>query len=445
MPQPLPPPVTHRRVLSIALPIMLANVSQPLLGIVDTAVIGRLPEPHYIGAIAIGSLIFSFLYWGFGFLRMGTGGLAAQAYGAADATELAAVLARALLIAAAIGAAITALGPLIGAIAFSAIQASGAVEREASVYFAIRIWSAPFTLMTYAIVGWFVGIGKTRAALFIALLLNGLNAGLDVFFVLGLGMTAGGIALGTLIAEISACLLGFLLVALELRRVQARFDMARVLDARRLKRTVMVNFDIMVRSLLLIFAFSWFTAEAARMGDVTLAANAVLMHFFTFSAFLIDGFAHAAEALVGQAVGAQSRPMYRRAIRLSSLWAAALSLALALAILAAGPAMIDVLSASPEVRATARHYLYWVAISPLLGVACFQLDGIFTGATQTRDMRNMMIVSFAAFLAAWWLFTPAWGNHGLWLSLDLFFLMRTVTLLVRLRALERRAFSSSTM
>jgi multidrug resistance protein, MATE family len=432
--------VSHRRVLAIAGPIMLANVSQPLLGIVDTAVIGRLPEPHYIGAIAIGALVFNFLYWGFGFLRMGTGGLAAQAYGSANPAELAAVLARALLIAAAIGLGIIALSPLIGAIAFNAIQASDAVEQEARVYFNIRIWSAPFTLMTYALVGWFVGIGKTRAALVIALFLNGVNMALDAMFVLGFGMTAAGIALGTLIAEVSAALLGLALVGLELRLVKARFERARILDREQLIRMVSVNFDIMVRSLLLVLAFAWFTAQAARMGDVTLAANAVLMHFFTFSSFLIDGFAHAAEALVGQAVGARARGMYRHAVRLSSLWAGALSVALALSIIVAGPGMIDVLSTAPEVRATARIFLPWVALSPLLGVVCFQLDGIFTGATQTRDMRNMMIVSFAAFIAAWWLLTPLWGNHGLWLSLVLFFLVRSVTLAARLPALERRAF-----
>jgi multidrug resistance protein, MATE family len=440
MSQPFQTQVSHRRVLAIAVPIMLANVSQPLLGIVDTAVIGRLPEPHYIGAVAIGSLIFSFLYWGFGFLRMGTGGLAAQAYGAADAAELAAVLGRALLIATGIGIGLVALSPAIGAAAFHLIQASDAVEQEAAVYFAIRIWSAPFTLMTYALVGWFVGIGRTRAALVVALFLNGVNMALDALFVLGLGMTADGIALGTLIAEVSAALLGLVLVAVELRRIEARLDVARIFDRARLKRMFSVNLDIMVRSLLLILAFSWFTAQAARMGDVTLAANAVLMHFFTFSAYLIDGFAHSAEALVGQAVGRRVRAMYRQAVKLSSLWAGALSLSLALGIVLAGPLMIDVLSTSPEVRVMAREYLPWVAVSPLLGVACFQLDGIFVGATQTRDMRNMMIVSFAAFIAAWWLFTPLWGNHGLWLALDLFLAVRTATLITRLPALERRAF-----
>jgi multidrug resistance protein, MATE family len=442
MSQPFQTEVSHRRVLAIAMPIMLANVSQPLLGIVDTAVIGRLPEPHYIGAVAIGALVFSFLYWGFGFLRMGTGGLAAQAYGMADAAELAAVLARALLLAAAVGLALIALSPVVGSIVFHLVQASEDVEHEAAIYFSIRIWSAPFTLMTYALVGWFVGIGRTRAALVIALFLNGVNMALDALFVLGLGMTADGIALGTLIAEVSAALLGLVLVAFELKRVQATFELARVLDRDRLRRMVSVNFDIMVRSLLLILTFFWFTAQAARMGDVTLAANAVLMHFFTFSSYLIDGFAHAAEALVGQAVGRRMRAMYRQAVKISSLWAGALSLSLVLAIVLAGPLMIDVLSVSPEVRVMARQYLPWVAVSPLLGVACFQLDGIFTGATQTRDMRNMMIVSFSAFIAAWWVFTPVFGNHGLWLALDLFLAVRTATLMMRLPALERRAFGT---
>jgi MATE family multidrug resistance protein len=440
MSQPFKTDVSHRRVLAIAVPIMLANVSQPLLGIVDTAVIGRLPEPHYIGAIAIGSLIFSFLYWGFGFLRMGTGGLAAQAFGASEPAELAAVLARALLIAIALGLIIIALSPLIGIVAFNAIQASDAVEREASAYFSIRIWSAPFALMTYVLVGWFVGIGKTPAALAIALFLNGVNAGLDAVFVLWLGMTAAGIALGTFIAEVAAAMLGLVLVFLELRRLGARFEPARLLDLGRLKRMVTINLDIMVRSLLLVLAFSWFTAQGARMGDVTLAANAVLMHFFSFSSYLIDGFAHAAQALVGQSVGARARAMYRRAIKLSTLWAGALSMALVVLIVAAGPAMIDVLSVSGEVRAAARAYLPWVAVSPLLGVASFQLDGIFTGATQTRDMRNMMILSFALFIGLWWLLTPIWGNHGLWLALDLFLLIRAATLTARLPALERRAF-----
>jgi MATE family multidrug resistance protein len=440
MSQPFKTDVSHRNVLAIAVPIMLANVSQPLLGIVDTAVIGRLPEPQYIGAIAVGALIFNVLYWGFGFLRMGTGGLAAQAFGASEPAELAAVLARALLIAAALGVVLIALSPLIGIAAFDAIQASEAVEREALAYFGIRIWSAPFALMTYVLVGWFVGIGKTPAALAIALFLNGVNAGLDALFVLWLGMTAAGIALGTLIAEVAAALLGLALVFFELRRLRAPFEPARLFDVARLKRMVSINFDIMVRSVLLVLAFAWFTAQGARMGDVTLAANAVLMHFFSISSYLIDGFAHAAEALVGQSVGARARPMYRRAIKLSSLWAGALSVALAVLIVAAGPAMIDVLSVSGEVRAAARAYLPWVAVSPLLGVASFQLDGIFTGATQTRDMRNMMILSFAAFIAAWWLLTPIWGNHGLWLALDLFFLMRALTLTARLPALERRAF-----
>jgi MATE family multidrug resistance protein len=434
--------VSHRRVFAIALPIMLANVSQPLLGIVDTAVIGRLPEPYFIGAIALGALIFSFLYWSFGFLRMGTGGLAAQAYGAADGPELVAVLGRAFLIAGVAGIGLIALSPAIEAVAFRLVQGSQAVEDHAQTYFRIRIWSAPFTLATYAMVGWFVGIGKARSTLVIQLVLNLMNMGLDALFVLGLGMTSDGIALGTLIAEVTAALVGLGLVAVTIKRLGMRWEPRLLFDRGRLKRTFAVNRDIMIRSMLLIVVFFWFTAEGARFGDVTMAANAVLMHFLSFSAYLIDGFAHAAEALVGQAVGRRARAMYRQAVRLSSLWAGALALGLCAAILLAGQPMIDALTVSPEVRATARHYLPWAAVSPLLGFACFQLDGIFTGATQTADMRNMMVVSFAAFLAAWWVLTPLWGNHGLWASLDFFFLVRSLTLGARLPALERQAFGA---
>lgn len=434
--------VSHRRVFAIALPIMLANVSQPLLGIIDTAVIGRLPEAYYIGAIALGALIFSFLYWSFGFLRMGTGGLAAQAYGAADGPELIAVLGRAFLIAGVAGTGLIALSPAIEVIALQLVQGSEAVETHAQTYFRIRIWSAPFTLATYAMVGWFVGIGKARSALVIQLVLNLMNMGLDALFVLGLGMTTDGIAVGTLVSEVAAALVGFILVAMTIRGYGARWDARLLFDRGRLKRTLAVNRDIMIRSMLLIVVFFWFTAEGARFGDVTMAANAVLMHFLTFSSYLIDGFAHAAEALVGQAVGRRARAMYRRAVTLSSLWAGALALGLCTAIVLAGPSMIDALTVSPDVRATARDYLPWVVISPLLGFACFQLDGIFTGATQTGDMRNMMVVSFAAFIAAWWLLTPNWGNHGLWASLDLFFLVRSVSLGTRLPALERHAFGA---
>lgn len=437
------PGITHRKVLAIAVPIMLSNVSQPLIGVVDTAVIGRLPEPYYIGAIAIASLIFSFLYWGFGFLRLGTSGLAAQAVGAGDQAEVAAVLARSFLIALACGVLLIALSPGIEAMVLRVIEGSAAVEENAAIYFRIRIWSAPFALVNFVILGWFIGQGRARMALGLQLFLNVANMALDALFVLGFGMTSAGVGLGTLIAEVAAAGLGLAVIARALKRGHLPLERARIFDVAKLKRTFAINFDIMVRTWCLVFAFWWHAAQGAKQGDVIVSANAVLMHCFEVAAYLIDGFAYAAEALVGQAVGAQSLPRYRAAATISTAWALAAGAVLALLILVFGGLIIDALTINGEVRETARSYLPWVALSAVLGVVCFQLDGIFTGATQTRDMRNMMIVSIIVYLISWWIASRALGNHGLWLALNIFFVIRAITLGSRLSALERASFTTS--
>lgn len=435
--------ITHKRVLGIAIPIMLSNVSQPLIGVVDTAVIGRLPEPYYIGAIAIASLIFDFVYWGFGFLRLGTSGLTAQAIGASDERETISVLARASLVAVGCGTLLIALGPLIEQLAFEFVEGSREVEENAAIYFRIRIWSAPFALMGFVILGWFIGQGRARMALGLQLFLNITNMALDALFVLRFGMGPLGVGLGTLIAEIAAAGVGMLAIGLELRRRGLRFEKVHVFDAAKLRRTFAINFDIMIRSWCLMFAFWWHTAQGARQGDVIVSANAVLMHCFEVAAYLIDGFAYAAEALVGQAVGAGNRQRYRDAVTISTIWALGVGAILAVIILAAGPLIIDALAVNAEVRQTARIYLPWVALSSILGVICFQLDGIFTGATRTADMRNMMIVSIAVYLAVWWGASSLLGNHGLWLALNVFFVVRAVTLGMRLPALEAASFTAS--
>jgi MATE family multidrug resistance protein len=435
--------ITHRKVLAIAVPIMLSNVSQPLIGVVDTAVIGRLPEPYYIGAVAIASLIFSFLYWGFGFLRLGTSGLTAQAFGANDQSEVAAVLGRALMVAVGCGLLVIVLGPLIEGLAFRLIEGSAEVEENAALYFRIRIWSAPFALVNFVLLGWFIGQGRARMALGLQLFLNLTNMALDALFVMGLGMTTAGVALGTLVAETAAAGLGLALVGSEIRREKIGFERALIFDAAKLKRTFAINFDIMVRTWCLVFAFWWHAAQGAKQGDVIVSANAVLMHCFEVSAYLIDGFAYAAEALVGQAVGAKSFARYRGAIIISTLWALAVGAILAIVILEAGPSIIDALAVNPDVRQTARLYLPWVALTAILGVVCFQLDGIFTGATRTRDMRNMMIISIIVYLLSWWLASRAFGNHGLWLALNIFFVIRAITLGIRMPALEQASFTAS--
>ncbi len=432
--------VTHRSVLTVAVPIMLSNVSEPLIGVVNTAVIGQLKEPYYIGAIAVGALIFSFIFWGFGFLRMSTGGLSAQALGAGDRTELVAVLIRALMIGLAAGIGLVVLSPFIRDAAFDLVGGSPEIRAHGETYFNYRIFAAPAALSNYCVMGWFIGQSRAKLAFVVQLFLNLTNMALSAFLVLGLGMTSDGVGLAALIAEWSAVTLALVLAAMILRGMGAHISWPRILDPVRFKRTLLMNGDVMIRTLCLVFAFTFFTARGARAGDVVIAANAVLLNLFEVSAYLIDGFAYASEALVGQSVGARNRQRFRAAVWLTSVWAMVLGVICSLIIWFFGPALIDLMTLSPEVRETARTYLPWVAVSPVLGVICFQFDGIFTGAMATKDMRNMMIVSLGVFLLAWWMLEGRYGNHGLWAALNIFFIARGITFATRLPSLERRVF-----
>ena len=434
--------LSHAHVLSIAVPIIIANVTTPIIGFVDTAVLGRLGDAHLIGAAAIGAMIFNMVYWAFGFLRMGTTGLTAQAHGAEAPNEVAATLARALMIAFASGCLVVALQVPIGLTAFNLIDGSAAVEESAAVYFDIRIWGTPAALANYALLGWFIGRGRAGTALALQLLLNGINASLDAYFVLGLGMTVDGVALGTLIAEWSAALCGLGLAWAELRGLRSIPSWPQILETEALKRIIGVNADIFLRTLCLLFAFSWFTAKSAENGDILLAANAVLLQFLIFSAYFLDGFAFAAETLVGQAYGARKQSRFERAVRLSTFWAVALSALLSLAIWIFGAAVIEILTVNPEVRAMAQSYLFWAVLAPIAGVAAYQLDGIFIGMTWTRDMRNMMMLSLAVYLMAWAALTPLGGNHGLWGALIIFFVARALSLAWRYGYLMRATFHS---
>lgn len=409
------------------MPIMVSNVSTPLLGAVDTAVVGQIPDPAYIGAVAVGSLVFTFVFWAFGFLRMGTTGLTAQALGANDTLELAACLGRSLLIAFAAGLLLITLQWPLREIAFVLIEGSPRVEALARDYVDIRIWAAPATFANYALLGWFIGLGRTDIGLVLQLLLNLTNMVLDVVFVLGFGWDVRGVALGTVLAEFLAAAVGLVLAWRHMRGLGAHWSRRRLLQGAALRRTLVVNGDIMVRSLALIFVFVWFMAQGARQGEVRLAANAVLMQFISVSAYFLDGLAFAAEALVGRAIGAGRRAMFSSAARLTTLWAVAVAALVSLVLAVLGGACIDLLTVDPGVRAAARDYLPWAAGAPLLGVWAFQLDGIFIGATRTTDMRRAMLLSLGVFLAAWWALLP-WGNHGLWAALYVHYLARTATL-----------------
>lgn len=421
------PELTHRSVLAIAVPVMLSNVSTPLLGLVDTGVVGRIPDPAYIGAVAIGALIFTFVFWAFSFLRMGTTAMTAQADGAGDANERLAVLGRSLLIAVTSGVVIITLQWPIGEIAFSFLDGSERVETLARSYFDIRIWAAPATLANYALLGWFIGLGRTDIGLVLQLVLNVTNMALDVLFVLGFGWDVRGVAFGTVLAESLAAGVGLLVAFRHAGKLGGRWSLARVADMTRLRRTFAVNFDIMIRTLALLSVFVWFNAESARQGDVVLAANAVLLQFISVAAFFLDGLAFATETLVGRAVGAAHRRGLVAAARMTTGWAAAIALAVSCALALLGPAFIDVLTVDVEARAAARAFLPWAAAAPLLGVWAFQLDGIFIGATRSADMRNAMLFSLAVFLAAWWFLAPQ-GNHGLWAAFYVHYIARIVSL-----------------
>ncbi len=433
-----PEAITHRRVLAIALPIVLSNATVPLLGAVDTAVIGRLGAAAPIGAVGLGAVILTTLYWVFGFLRMGTTGLVAQARGTGDDAEASALLTRGLMIAGTAGLVlIGAQGPLFDA-AFRLAPASAEVEGLARGYLVVRIWGAPATIALYAITGWLIAMERTRAVLVLQLAMNGANVVLSVSLVLGLGWGVRGVAAATLLSEILGLGLGLWLCRAGFADGCWR-DWTRVLDRGRLRVMAAVNSDILVRSVILQASFTSFLFYGAGLGDVTLAANQVLLQFFYVTAYALDGFAFAAEALVGQAMGGRQAATLRRAAIRASQWAGAFAAALALVFAFGGPSLIALMTTAPDVRAEAVRYLPWMVLSPLLGVAAFMLDGVFIGATRTREMRNAMILSGLIYLAALAILPGLLGNHGLWASMMVLFLARTLTLAVRYPALERHA------
>jgi MATE family multidrug resistance protein len=431
-------PLTHRRVLAIALPIVLSNATVPILGAVDTGVVGQLGEAAPIGAVGIGAVIISLLYWFFGFLRMGTSGMVAQAHGAGDVPETGALLTRSLIFAGGAGLTLIVLHWPLFAGAFAIAPASEEVESLARDYLTIRIWGAPATIALYAVTGWLIALERTKSVLVLQVWMNGLNIVLDLWFVLGLGWGIEGVSIATLIAEWTGIVLGLWLCRAAFSGNQWQ-DWPRVFDRARIRRMVAVNGDIMVRSVVLQASFASFLFLGARYGDVTLAANQVLLQFLEITAFALDGFAFAAESLVGQAYGARSSTRVRRASVLTSQWGVGGAFALGAFFWIAGPALIDLMAKAPDVQTEARHYLAWAAVAPVIGIASWMFDGIFIGATRTRDMRNAVIVSAAVYALAVVTLTPAYGNHGLWAALMVLNTMRGLTLWVRYAALERAA------
>ncbi|OJU23436.1 MAG: hypothetical protein BGN89_00465 [Alphaproteobacteria bacterium 64-6] len=432
--------VTHASLLKIAVPITLSNATVPLIGYVDTAVIGQLGQAHLIGAVGIGGVIFSVLYWTFSFLRMGTTGLTAQAYGARDGREIAGHLLRALGAAVVFGGVLVILQGPIAKAAFWLIGPSREAEAAAQTYFSIRIWAAPAGLVNFALLGWYIGLGRAGVAFFVQLVINVLNMVLAILFVLWLGGGVAGVGYAALIAECAGAVLGLVIALRIAREMGASAPLADGLDWLKMKRSLGINADLTVRAVGHYSAIMFFTAQGAAGGDVILAANAILMTLINIMVYLLDGFAFAAESLVGRAVGARDKRSFWRAVLLSTEWAGVLAVLIGGGLWFAGPAIIELTAKSAEVQQAAGTYLMWAAIAPMLGVWCFQLDGIFTGATRTRDMRNTMVLSLIPFFAVWWLLAPHFGNHGLWAAFMVFYVARASSLLAFMPALVRASF-----
>jgi multidrug resistance protein, MATE family len=408
--------ITNARVWAISWPFILSNVTVPLLGAVDTAVVGQLGAAAPIGAVGLGAVVLASFYWIFSFLRMGTAGLAAQAHGAGDRAERDATLYRALMIAAGAGALIVALQSVVIWAAFAVAPASDEVEALARQYLGIRMWGAPATIALYAVNGWLIAVERARAVLVLQLWINGLNAVLDFWFVLGLGWSVEGVAMASLIAEWTGLAFGLWLCRDAFGHAFAP-AVARLRDAAALRRMVVVNSAIMLRTVLLQGAFTGFVFLSAGLGDVRLAANQVLLQFLAITAYALDGFATAAETLVGQAVGARKGRDIDRAADLSMRWGFGGSLLMAALFWAAGPLVIDLMTTAPDVRAEARLYLPWIIAAPLIGVASWIYDGIFIGATLTRAMLKVVALSVALYVGLLWVLIDPFGNHGLWAAL----------------------------
>jgi MATE family multidrug resistance protein len=419
---------------------MVANLTTPLIGIVSTTAIGRLGDAAMLGGVAMASVLFDCLFWLFGFLRMSTVAFTAQSLGSGETQELRAILLRGLIVAALVGAALIALQIPLAAILLNAMGGSEGVTGAAKTYFIIRIWSSPLALGNYVVLGWLIGQARAKLALGMQISINLINVAATVVLVLVFDFGIAGAAIAALTAEAAGLLLGAL-IARHLSQGQFAASRALLFDRAKLMRMLAVNRDIMIRTASLIAAFLFFTAQGARAGDVTLAANAVLNNFLLFGAFFLDGLATAAEQLCGRAYGARDKAAFAGAVKLVIMWGFGFALAVAACFLLFGPASIDVMTASVEVRRIARDYLPFVIFAPLLGVFAFAFDGVYIGATWARDMRNLMLLSLLIFLGAWFALR-SFGNAGLWGAFLVHYAARGGLQALRYPALLRKSFAS---
>ncbi len=418
----------NKKILRLAVPNIISNITIPLVGMVDLAILGHLDSEVYIGAIAVGGLIFNVLYWGFGFLRMGTSGFTAQAFGQRNLHEVMNLLGRAVLVALG-GAAllIILMGP-IGWVSFRFINGSPEVEALAREYYSIRILAAPATLGLFALTGWFIGMQNTKFPMIIAILVNALNLVFNLYFVYGLGMKSDGVAWGTVLAQYSGLVMGIFLFFRFYRRLLKYWSRQALFQIHALKRFFMVNRDIFIRTLCLIFVFTFFTSQSAATDDTILAVNTLLLQFFMLFSFFVDGFAYAAEALAGRYAGARNIVLLKKTIRLLFLWGLYISIPFTITYAFLGDQILFLLTDNAGIIEASKPYLVWILFIPLAGFPSFLWDGIYIGATASKGMRNTMIIAaFFVFVPVFFITRNVMGNHGLWLALILFLVARGVS------------------
>jgi len=414
----------HQEIWFIALPMLLTGISTPLLGLVDTAVVGHLPEPHFLAAIAIGAMIFNLLFWAMGFLRMGTTGLTARALGERKESELVSILIRGLSISTILGAAVIIIQTPIKEAIFYFVDSTPDVLFHAKVYFDIRIWSAPATLASYVLLGWFLGLQKPKINLMIVISLNLINILLDVFFVVYLNFDSSGVAWATLIAEYSGLFIG-IAIAWRIVKTKSADNWRQIYDCKEIRKYLSLNLDVFLRTLFLLLSFSFFTLQSAKYGPIVLAANSILMNLQTLMSYALDSLAHAAEVLVGKYIGCKQELF--SVIKITGYWSVGFACLIALIYWALGSSIIGMLTDIDDVAATVVIYLPWLILSPVLSVWSYWFDGIFIGAGYSREMRDTMLISFIVFLLSF-LILAGWGNHGLWAALMIFMVARAVSM-----------------
>ena len=440
--------ISYRRIWDLSWPIILANVCIPLVGATNIAVMGRMSDPKFIGGVALGVVVLQCIYWSFSFLRKGTTGITSQAFGQGDTEGVFAALFRSMLIAFILSVLVTILQSLISWFAFTILQGSEEVESLAKEYYNIRIWGSFATMGNYVLLGWFYGIQRPKQALILRILMNALNIPLAIYFVMFLHWGVAGAAYSALISNYFVFILSFFAVIPIMREFSANTQgkislnfLKQVIHRSHLEKVFRINGDIFVRTVLVYAAFSWFSAAGASQGDLVLAANTILINLFWFISYALDGFANAAETLVGQAVGARDLEMFDMTIKKSGYMALVFSMLCALVYFIFGDFLLDCLTNLESVKNEAMIYMPWLVLMPLTGIWCFQLDGIYTGTTSTNEMRNMMVLSFIIYALAI-IFLPNFlANHGLWLALHVFLIVRGITLAIPYKSMRIKTFA----